>query len=111
MRDKFDIKIRTEGGEGYHSCSGGQRSRINFAIALALQSLQASRGTRVDLFVCDEPFESVDEAGIDGIIKVLNTFAEEHDLCIYVITHLDGLKSRFRNILEVVKARGVSTIE
>lgn len=110
IRDKFDVRVKTDGGEGYHLCSGGQRSRINFAVALALQSLQASRGSRANLFICDEPFESVDSGGQDGIIELLDDFAKENNLNIYIITHLENLKVRFTNALEITKQKGISKL-
>jgi DNA repair exonuclease SbcCD ATPase subunit len=109
-RDKFDVRVSTEGGDGYHLCSIGQRGRINFAIALALQALQVASGKRTNLFVCDEPFESIDDAGQDGITELLGQFAQENNLCVYVITHLSELASRFKNQITIKKNGGVSCV-
>ena len=112
VRSKFDVKITMGNTTGYHAASGGERQRIDFCIALAIQSLQAiCSGGFCNIFILDEPFESVDETGVEGLIAVLKTFSKEHDVAIYVVTHLDSLQAHFDEVITVVKENGVSRIE
>lgn len=109
---KLDVNIQLGDTPGYHAASGGERQRIDFCVSLALQSLQTlCSGASCNLFVLDEPFESIDETGVEGLIDLLKTFAEEHRVAIYVITHLDSLQSHFDNVLKVVKENGVSRMQ
>lgn len=108
--DKFDVRITTRAGEGYHFASGGGRRRVDFAIALALQGLQAARGKKCNLFILDEPFESVDEAGQEEVISLLREYSRQHSVAVYCITHLATLKPLFDNVITVQKKDGVSRI-
>lgn len=105
-QDKFSIIVETSGGTGYHLCSGGERRRIDFAISLALQSLLP----QTNIFICDEPFESVDEAGQVSIIELLRQFAETRDVGIYVITHIPQFQDQFDSKILVRKENGNSRI-
>ncbi len=109
-RDKFDVRITTRSGEGYHFASGGGRRRVDFAIALALQGLQAARGGKCNLFILDEPFESVDEAGQEEVVNLLREYSRQHSVAVYCITHLTTLKPLFDNVITVQKKDGVSRI-
>ncbi len=109
-RDKFDVRITTSAGEGYHYASGGGRRRVDFAIALALQSLQAGTGNRCNLFILDEPFESVDETGQEELVNLLRQYSEEYGVAVYCITHLSTLKPLFDETITVRKRNGVSTL-
>lgn len=108
--DRFDVRVRSSGGLGYHLCSGGLRRRVDFAVALALQALQAHRGARCSLYLCDEPFESLDESGVEGVVELLRTFARENGLAVYVVTHLTGLRDWFDRTVTVEKRGGVSRV-
>lgn len=113
LKEIFDVVITSKyGGSGYHRCSGGQRRRVDFAIALALQTLQISRGTKINLFVCDEAIDSLDSGGVEGIMNVLKSFIEDNDLSCYFISHRSDLKDYFDfdNYITVEKNDGVSTL-
>ena len=106
VRDKFSIGVKTDRGEGYALCSGGERRRIDFSVALALQSLLPESG----LFVCDEPFESVDETGQRAIVNLLRDYADERKAAVYVVTHEPVMKTLFDSEITVIKENGVSRI-
>ena len=108
--DKFDVRITTSAGEGYHYASGGGRRRVDFAIALALQSLQSQTGHKCNLFILDEPFESVDETGQEELVNLLRQYSEEHDVAVYCITHLSTLKPLFDETITVRKQGGISSV-
>ena len=109
-QEVLDLKIIGPGGEGYHLGSGGERRRVDFCVALALQSLLVSMGSSCNLFVLDEPFESVDGAGVEGLLELLREYAMEKNVCIYCVTHLPSLKPLFDNVVTVRKKHGVSKV-
>jgi DNA repair exonuclease SbcCD ATPase subunit len=106
VRDKFSVGIKTDKGEGYALCSGGERRRIDFSVALALQSLLPESG----LFVCDEPFESVDETGQRAIVNLLRDYADERKAAVYVVSHEPVMKTLFDSEITVIKENGVSSL-
>lgn len=104
--------INHAGGDDYVSCSSGERERIDFPIALALQDIAARRGLGVGVCFFDELFEGVDEAGSRNMIELLQVASRrEHTNSIFVITHNDSLKSFFPTSWRVVKQGGVAHID
>jgi DNA repair exonuclease SbcCD ATPase subunit len=106
-REKFDVRISTEGGEGYHLASGGERRRIDFCVALALKSLIPES---TNVMVCEEPFESVDDAGREEFVDLLKEYSLKNQCCVYVITHITGMKALFDKTITVERKDGVSRI-
>lgn len=109
-RDTFEIRIRSGESQGYHMASGGERRRIDFCISLALQSLLASTGSKSNIFILDEPFESVDESGIGELIDLLREYSRKQGVAVYCITHLSNLKPLFDDVVTVQRQNGISTI-
>lgn len=110
MRDQFDIRVRSGNSHGYHLASGGERRRIDFCIALALQSLLASTGSKSNIFILDEPFESVDESGIGELVDLLRDYSRKQGVAVYCITHLTNLKPLFDDVVTVTRENGVSRV-
>jgi len=109
--DKLSIKLYKNGKEyGFEKTSGGEKKRIDICISLALQSLLTSKSNCVNVGIFDEIFDSLDDVGIDCIMKLLQEEIKHKD-SIFVISHNDNLKEKFNNIITVKKNNGVSIIE
>jgi len=109
--EKFNIVVdQTHGGSSYTASSTGERSRANLVIAFALGDLASMRANKsISFRFLDEPFESVDESGVDAILNLLNEHKKRFD-SVFVITHQDHFKSLFTNRLNVVKKGGTTRL-
>jgi len=110
--DKFNVEVTNKhGAKTYHGNSAGERQRIDLCIALALKDLAHSRGTgKIDLMVCDEVFEKLDEAGSAKVITLLNEEVDNFGTC-FVITHNENLKPFFSNRITLTKKNGITSLE
>jgi DNA repair exonuclease SbcCD ATPase subunit len=110
--EKFSIlATNRDGAKVYGGNSAGERQRIDVCVALALKDLARSRNkNRLDLIVFDEAFETLDEAGSERIIQLLNKESQGYGSC-FVITHNDSLKQFFTERIEVVKRDGITKLE
>ena len=111
LKETLDIQISdTAGIRNYEMYSGGEASRVNFAIRLALSKILAQRkGARLQTLVVDEGFGSQDSQGRQRLIEAINLV--KHDFAkIIVITHLDELKDAFPTRIEVEKTERGSTL-
>lgn len=108
-KEKFHVQVsQKHGGSSYTANSKGERSRANLVIALALGDLAAMRASKKLPFrFLDEPFESIDEAGTDAIVQLLNQYKDEYET-VFVITHQDYFKQLFNKHITVVKKDGFS---
>ena len=109
-QEVLDLKIIGGGGEGYHLGSGGERRRVDFCVALALQSLLSSMGGQCNLFILDEPFESVDSTGVEQLLELLRDYSRENKTAVYCVTHLPSLKPLFDQSITIQKKHGVSRV-
>lgn len=112
ITEKVSINVYNNfGGENYDACSRGEKERIDFPIALALQDIAAKRGLGVGVCFFDELFEGIDEAGSRNMIELLKVAAQRiYTTTIIVITHNDTLKSYFPKHWSVVKQNSVTTL-
>lgn len=95
----------------YFSLSGGEKTKINLAVLLALQSLLALTNKEIsNLVFFDEIAKECDSESLQGIYILLQKLKEDKTL--FVITHNNDLKSLMENIktIRVVKKNGISTI-
>jgi DNA repair exonuclease SbcCD ATPase subunit len=111
-KERFNIKVsQKHGGGSYASNSSGERARANLIIALALGELAALRADKqIPFRFLDEPFESIDEAGTESIVTLLNQQKDQYN-SVYVITHQDHFKQLFPNKKTIVKKGGFSSLE
>ena len=102
--DTLDIRISDElGTKDYEMYSGGERFRVDFAIRIGLARLLAQRsGASLPMLIIDEGFGSQDAEGIDRLLEVLNIIRDDFRL-ILVVTHLEEMKERFPQRIEVTK--------
>ena len=91
--------------------SGGEAFRVNFAIRLALSEILAQRaGARLQTLVIDEGFGSQDAQGRQRLIEAISLVRQDFAK-ILVITHIDELKEKFPNRIEVEKTDRGSIIK
>ena len=89
----------------------GTRRRIDLPVAQALQDLVARRTHKpVQIALYDEPVESLDEKGVEGVVEFMTQVARERD-SVFVITHLTTLQGRMPQEIKVIKEGGFSRIE
>jgi exonuclease SbcC len=102
--ETLDIRIADAlGTRTYDAFSGGEATRINFAIRIALSRLLAGRvGASLETLVIDEGMSALDADGRERFVEAITSV--QHDFRrILVITHLDDLKDRFPARIEVTK--------
>ncbi len=111
LRETLEIQISdTAGIRDYEMFSGGEAFRINFAIRLALSEILAQRaGARLQTLVIDEGFGSQDAQGRQRLIEAIGLVRQDFAK-ILVITHIDELKEKFPNRIEVEKTDRGSTL-
>ncbi len=109
-RDALDIVVTDNATERmYETFSGGERTRLNLALRIALARLLAHRrGADVRLFALDEP-DHLDEHGMDSLARVLRTLTGDFDT-IVVVSHVPALREAFDQTIEIGKADGRSRI-
>jgi DNA repair exonuclease SbcCD ATPase subunit len=83
------LKSRNRDMFSYHNFSGGERSRIDVAILLAMLDLsRLQNNIDLNLMVIDELFDSaIDSAGREEILNLFKTKSIEENKSIYVISH------------------------
>lgn len=109
-RDALDIVVADNASERmYETFSGGERTRLNLALRIALARLLAHRrGADVRLLALDEP-EFLDEAGMDKLARVLHGLTGDFET-ILVVSHVPALREAFDQTIEIAKADGRSEI-
>jgi DNA repair exonuclease SbcCD ATPase subunit len=110
-RENFNLEVTNRhASESYEGNSGGEKRRIDLAVALAFNDFLASRsGKRFNILLLDEVFEGVDAEGLYYVIKVLEDLARRKS-SVFVITHRDELKSYFSDEILVKREAGLSLV-
>jgi exonuclease SbcC len=98
----FKVKVYDMGRErSIRTCSGAERFIINLAIRRAMGKFLTSRaGSEVRMFVLDEGIGCTDAKNKEAIVSALLQVASDFD-CMFVVTHLEDLKSEFPQRLEI----------
>jgi exonuclease SbcC len=103
------VVVGTTGERPYETFSGGERTRLNLALRIALARLLAHRrGAEVRALVVDEP-EFLDEAGIARLVEVLRGLSADFERT-YLISHAPALREAFDEVLTVTKVGDSSAI-
>jgi len=109
-REKMSVNAST-GGAGYKSASGGQQRRMDLAVHFALSDLTSTvTGHRVNLLICDEVLDCIDETGTDAILSILEE-KTKLGMTVFLIDHTDAVKNNVNNVLVVSQVNGLSTVE
>ena len=112
VRDQFGVLVTNRNGaQTYQGNSGGEKSRADLVINLVLSDLVCTRAQKsYPQRFFDEPFENLDESGVDGVMGLLQDMAPKAG-SIFVVTHQAGMAGQFGRVVQVVKENGKSTIE
>lgn len=95
----LDVQVSTQKATIlYEQCSGGERSKVDLALRLALAILmQNSRGGKLQTLFIDEATANMDTEGRQNFIEVLK-FLQSFFKRILIITHQDDMKESFSRI-------------
>jgi len=81
-------------------CSGMEKTITSIALRVAL--VNVSSMPKCDMFIIDEGFGTLDDAGVEACNRLLTSLKKFFRL-ILVITHVDGIKDVADHILEITK--------
>lgn len=101
QREALDIVVHTDAGEAqYEDFSGGERTRLDLALRIALARLLAARrGADVQVLAIDEP-AYLDAEGFVRLAGALRTLAPEFGT-VLVVSHVAELRDAFDQVLTV----------
>lgn len=103
LNEKFNAEIKTLGTNVEHdSLSTGETKKINIAILIAYLKLIRTK-KHINILFLDEVFSSIDIEGIDSILNLLKSFANEYNINIFVVHHAILSQEMFDRILKINK--------
>ncbi len=110
-RDRFEVIVDNKhGAEEYGGNSTGELAKVDFAIALGFQALHSmNRAHAINVAFYDEVFDGADGVATDTIVELLTDIAKEKD-SLFVMSHLEALRSSFPKTLVVEKKKHASTV-
>ena len=106
------IRSRHRDAFSYDSFSEGEKQRIDLSLLFTWRQVARMKNSiSTNLLMLDETFDSsLDEAGIENLIKIIHTLGE--DTNVFIISHkgeiLDG---KFENKIEFVKDKNFSKMK
>ena len=106
------IKSRYRDEFTYASFSEGEKQRIDLSLLFTWRQIARMKNSaNTNLLILDETFDSsLDNDGIDNLMKILNTVTQ--DTNVFIISHKgDVLDSKFRHKIEFIKERNFSKIK
>ena len=104
------IKSRHRDDFNYASFSEGEKMRIDLALLFTWRAIAKMKNSvNTNLLILDEIFDSsLDGAGTDEFLKILNTLVDEN---IFIISHKqDTLVDKFRSTIKFEKIKNFSHI-
>jgi DNA repair exonuclease SbcCD ATPase subunit len=103
LDETFTAEIRQFGSIIEHdSLSTGETKKINIAILIAYLKLIRTK-KHINILFLDEVFSSIDIEGIDSILLLLKSFANDYNINIFVVHHAILNQEMFDRILKVNK--------
>ena len=103
------IRSRHRDAFSYDSFSEGEKQRIDLALLFTWRQVAKMKNSiATNLLILDETFDSsLDEAGIENLLKILHTLGEGTN--VFVISHKgEVLDGKFENKIEFVKDKNFS---
>jgi len=97
----FSVVIETLDGvkKSYSDLSGGEQRRVDVIVSFALHDLVCDTKQRPSIMVLDEPFEGLDEPGLDIAMGV------------YLITHNINVDISWAETIQIKKVKNITCIE
>lgn len=93
---QFGTPIETD------SLSTGENKRVNISILIAYLKLIRTKKF-INILFLDEVFSSIDIEGIDSILSLLKSFANDYNINIFVVHHAVLNQEMFDRILKINK--------
>ena len=96
----------------YEQLSGGEKQKVDVIIQLAIRDMLCKYlNFSSNIFVFDEIFDNVDEAGSEKILNLLSTRLNDVT-SIYIVTHHSSIQIPVDREITVIKdSTGISKIE
>ncbi len=103
LDETFTAEIRQLGSIIEHdSLSTGETKKVNIAILIAYLKLIRTK-KHINILFLDEVFSSIDIEGIDSILALLKSFANDYNINILVVHHAILNQEMFDRILKINK--------
>lgn len=103
LDETFTAEIKSLGTPVEHdSLSTGETKKINIAILIAYLKLIRTK-KHINILFLDEVFSSIDLEGIDSILLLLKSFANDYNINIFVVHHAILSEETFDRILKINK--------
>jgi len=103
LDETFTANIKHLGGSIEHdSLSTGETKKINISILVAYLKLIRTK-RHINILFLDEVFSSIDIHGIDSILGLLKSFANEYNINIFVVHHALLNQEMFDRIIRINK--------
>lgn len=114
LNENFEETIRSRHRDDftYSSFSEGEKQRIDLALLFTWRQIAKMKNSAsTNLLVLDETFDSsLDNDGVDNLMKILNTLDEGTN--VFIISHKgEILEGKFRSKIEFVKDRNFSVMK
>lgn len=106
------IRSRHRDNFSYDSFSEGEKQRIDLSLLFTWRQVAKMKNSvATNLLILDETFDSsLDEDGVDNLVKILYTMGEESN--VFVISHKSELEdAKFQRKIEFVKEKNFSKIK
>jgi DNA repair exonuclease SbcCD ATPase subunit len=111
VKEKYSVStVNEHGAEIYRGLSGGEKKRVDFCICLGFQELVRGRARPINILLFDEPFEGLDEVGIEGVVEVLQETRSGPNQVVFVISHQEEMRAHFDEEMRVVKNPKTGTV-
>ena len=103
LDETFSSEIQTLGSIVEHdSLSTGESKKVNIAILIAYLKLIRTK-KHINILFLDEVFSSIDIEGIDSILLLLKSFANDYNINIFVVHHAILNQEMFDRIIKINK--------
>ena len=103
LDETFSSEIKTLGSIVEHdSLSTGESKKVNIAILIAYLKLIRTK-KHINILFLDEVFSSIDIEGIDSILLLLKSFANDYNINIFVVHHAILNQEMFDRIIKINK--------
>jgi len=103
LDETFTAEIRQLGSAIEHdSLSTGETKKVNISILIAYLKLIRTK-RHINILFLDEVFSSIDIEGIDSILALLKSFANDYNINIFVVHHAILNQEMFDRILKINK--------
>jgi DNA repair exonuclease SbcCD ATPase subunit len=113
LNESFQETIRSRHRDSftYDSFSEGEKQRIDLALLFTWRQVAKMKNSiSTNLLILDETFDSsLDEAGIENLMKIIHTLGEDTNT--FIISHKgDMLDGKFESKIEFVKDKNFSKL-